>query len=76
MTDEERDKILLELQKNTNKTNEEVVKIKTALVGYDGTDGICGDIEKHTAQIGKIIIALAFMAGSTGIGFGLVSWLA
>lgn len=74
MTDEERDTILLELQKTSVTTNNEVTKIKTALLGYDGTDGICRQVEKNTSSISKIFIFLAFIAGSTGIGFGLVSW--
>ena len=82
MTDEERDALLLKLDEKMDKTIDNTTKIHSVLFDTNGNKGLCSKVDEQGKTvdeqgktINKILIALAFIAGSTGIGFGIVGWI-
>jgi hypothetical protein len=75
MTDEERDEILKKLDEKLDIAVDKTTKIHSVLFDTNGNKGLCSKVDDNGKNIVKIWIVIAFIAGSTGIGFGLVNWL-
>jgi len=58
-----------ETVKKIDETHDLVLELKTLMVGKDGHDGLCKQVEDHAKRIGRIEMLLAFAAGGGGITF-------
>ena len=73
MNDTERDNVLLELQKNSQKSNITLSEVVQVLKGYNGDEGLCEKVENHTRAINKLWIAITVMSVSIGGGtYGII----
>ncbi len=69
MNDEERDAILLKLER-------QMVEITTVLKGYNGNEGLCDKVDQYGKAIGRLWIAVSVMSVSIGGGaYGVVQAL-
>jgi hypothetical protein len=71
MSDEE----VRQLIRDVAITRQEMSEVKVALLGYDGKSGICSRLTALEASYYKfkrgVLIAVAFLAGSGVLGFGV-----
>ena len=76
MTDEERDTILLELKSDTQKSKESLIQITTVLKGYNGIQGLCGEVDANSKAINRLWIAVTVMGVSiSGSAYGIAKAL-
>ena len=73
MNDTERDNVLLELQKLTQKSTKDLAEVIVVLKGYNGDAGLCEKVESHTKAINKLWIAVTVIGVSlSGSAYGIV----
>ncbi len=68
MTTDIEKEILTELKE----TRKDVIEIKIVLKGYNGNPGLCKDVDGLKKFRRNALFVFAFLAGSGGIGFGII----
>jgi hypothetical protein len=61
-----------ELAKTITDTHDTIIELRTLLIGKDGADGLCKQVEKHDGRIHRIELILAFVAGGGGLTGGII----